>query len=318
MNKKLFQNGLAHDTRSDMDKARDYRKPETGLPITWIEKPESEWKRYTPREQSSSLSCMAQSGAKAIETISGIVESAHPPYRRRSNYPEGGMWTQDLGNLIKNLGTTTELLDISQNQNETLLNRTVDVPTPIKIGGYFFVNPNSIDDIAYTILNYKHCILIVHGCKKEWTAIPQADSLEIPANYDFGHACTAIDYFSYKGQKALLIEDSTGHFNSLDGKGRRIITEEFLKARIVDAMYFIVEIPVPPFKFTQTMKIGSKGAQVVELQKFLNKFEKSTLITDGWYGLKTATIVKLFQQHHGLVEDSIFGLKSRTVANLMI
>jgi g-D-glutamyl-meso-diaminopimelate peptidase len=77
-------------------------------------------------------------------------------------------------------------------------------------------------------------------------------------------------------------------------------------------------VPLPPFKFTQTMRLGSRGTQVIELQKFLNKFENSNLVEDGWFGQITLAVVKLFQQHHGLTPDGIFGIKSRTAANLLI
>jgi len=68
-NLKMYNDGVIKDPRTDELKAKDYRKPETGLPIIWTEKPESEWKRYIPREQLTSLSCMSHAGAKAFEVL---------------------------------------------------------------------------------------------------------------------------------------------------------------------------------------------------------------------------------------------------------
>ena len=313
-NLKVYNDGLVEDVRTDELKSRDYRKPETGLPITWAEKPESMWKHYIPRQQLTSLSCMSHAGAKAFETLNKKENSAHPVYRSRSNYPQSGMFLADLGSLYKNIGTTLESLDISQNQNEIQMNRSIMPYTASKVGGYFFVAPDDINAIAEVIEVYGNCILVIHGNRDEWTAIPEYNGLE----ENFGHGICIVDYFYYGGKKVLLAEDSTAHFASFDKNGTRLITEDYLKKRAAGAMYFVNEIPIPPFKFTQTMRLGNKGGQVQELQKFLNKFENVTLVTDGIFGNKTLVAVKLFQGHHNLVQDGIFGLKSRTVANLMI
>ncbi len=64
---------------------------------------------------------------------------------------------------------------------------------------------------------------------------------------------------------------------------------------------------------TTTLRVGSRGAQVVCLQKALDQ----GLVADGVFGLKTKARVVAWQASVGLVADGIFGAKSRAalVAN---
>ena len=59
-----------------------------------------------------------------------------------------------------------------------------------------------------------------------------------------------------------------------------------------------------------TMKLGSGGARVKLLQKFLNWYFGAKLAVDGEYGEKTEDKVKLFQKTEGITADGIFGTKS--------
>jgi peptidoglycan hydrolase-like protein with peptidoglycan-binding domain len=295
--------GVADDLRSEEAKAKDYQHADLAgsVIINWREKPESEWKKYTPREQDGSLSCVAQSAAKGGETLglgNGEVLSAHPIYRPRANYPSGGMWPQNCGEIFRTIGTTTETLDPSQFQNETLLNRDVGIETPIKTKGYAFPKHEVIDEIAQAIELNKHCMLLVRCNRFEWTAVPKYNGKAI----DFHHEVCGIDYFIYKGEKAILVEDSTGHFNSFDGKGRRILTETFNSIRLDNAMYLIKDLTEIPYVFKKTLRQGSRGIEVKMLQ-----IKLGGLTTDGIFGLATLRAVKSFQTSHGLVADGIVG-----------
>lgn len=59
-----------------------------------------------------------------------------------------------------------------------------------------------------------------------------------------------------------------------------------------------------------TLKKGSKGTQVKNLQKFLNWYGNYGLAIDGSFGTKTYEAVKKFQKATGLTVDGIFGPKS--------
>lgn len=310
--------GIAPDPRSEEEKAKDFKHdvPAEGVIVDWVEKTPDQWKHYTPREQDGSLSCCGQASAKAYEILTGVVMSAHPPYRSRANFPDGGMYLQDVGNVWKKVGSTKESLDISQWINESKMNLPISVATSSKIAAYKFpINDKSIDEVAGIIELYKHCILIVHCNKSEWTDIPEYNG----GAFDFGHCICAVDYMLHDGKKVLLIEDSTGHFNSLKPKkeGQRLITEDFFVKRFDGAMYFVLEVPPPPFQFTLTLRIGANGNEVIMLQKVLNQ-QGSILVVDGKFGPSTFKAVTSFQALHHLTADGVVGPMTRAELNKLV
>lgn len=311
MDKFEFNLGIVEDPRSSEEKAKDYSHREVAGNIepTWIEIMPEHWKKFTPREQDGSLSCCGQASAKAIEILNATVMSAHPIYRSRANFPDGGMFLQDVGNICKKIGTTTEELDPSQWQNETTINRPLAVNTPVKVGGYAFPKFNNIDEIAQAITLYKQCLLIFHCNKTEWTAVPEYNGKED----NFGHCVCAIDFFVHKGQKVLLIEDSTGHPSSFDKNGQRLITEDFLMKRCAGAMYLIPTYQ--NFTFTKTLMLGMKGPDVKELQKVLNKELGISLTVDGSFGQLTKRAVMNLQLKYHLFGDGIVGKNTNAVLN---
>jgi len=301
-----YQNGLVPDPRTDTQKALDYQHPEGAIILNWVEK--TQWKKYTPREQDGSLSCCGQGSAKAVETMINTVMSAHPIYRSRSNFPDGGMYLQNVGDIWKKIGSTTEVLDTSENENEDQINRDITVATPTKMGGYIFPTYNDIDSIAEAIEFHKHCILIFHCAKSEW-ANPTPIFLNGVMN--FGHCICVVDYFLVNGIKTLLCEDSTGHYCSYDGNGERLITEDFLKNRCSGAMYLIQNIATIPFVFTKVLRVGSPyHLDVKQLQLKLG------ITADGIFGPNTKKAVIAFQTKHQLQPDGVVGPLTNIVLNL--
>lgn len=59
-----------------------------------------------------------------------------------------------------------------------------------------------------------------------------------------------------------------------------------------------------------TLRKGSKGTEVKNLQKFLNWYGNYALEIDGSFGSATEKAVKAFQKANGLTVDGIFGTKS--------
>jgi hypothetical protein len=308
-----FNDGLAPDPRSDQKKALDYQHSDIAgdIMINWEVKVPSQWKKYTPREQDGSLSCCGQASAKAVEILNSTIMSAHPIYRSRSNYPAGGMYAADIGEIWKKVGSTTEALDVSQFENETQINREITVVTPTKTNGYIFVNPKDIDKIAEAIELYKHCILIVHCNKTEYAKpIPEYNGLPV----DFGHCICAVDYFYHSGKKVILVEDSTGHNSSLDGNGQRLFTADFLSKRADTGLYLVATIP---YIFTKTLKFGMNNADVSELQKKLKSlgYFPSTQTITTYFGNITLKATKAFQSASQLVPDGVVGPKTNVVLN---
>jgi len=314
----LNMNEVIKDPRSVEAKERDYKTSDLvgDTFVNWKEKKWEDLKSFTPRQQSSSLSCMAQSAAKGYEIIIFIksaiseVYSAHPPYRSRSNFPEGGMWLQNLLDIMKKIGTTLESLDLSQNIGEKEINRDITVPTPYKITGYGFPNiSNNIDDIALAIEKFGHCLILIHANKNEWTAEPMHNGQVI----NFGHGICAVDYFLENGVKKIKIEDSTGHYNTIDGKGGRKLTADYLNKRCSGSGYMLFE--EYKYIFKTFMKKGFISNEIKELQKRLNSELGVSLVVDGNFGLKTDVAVKDYQHAHNLIVDGLVGAKTRSELN---
>ncbi|MEI8174536.1 MAG: peptidoglycan-binding domain-containing protein [bacterium] len=62
---------------------------------------------------------------------------------------------------------------------------------------------------------------------------------------------------------------------------------------------------------TVTLKLGSRGNAVTELQRFLNKTLNIKLTLDGKLGPKTIAIIKQWQKANGLVADGVVGVKTK-------
>jgi len=73
-------------------------------------------------------------------------------------------------------------------------------------------------------------------------------------------------------------------------------------------------IVAPPVAYdlgTTTLRQGSQGPAVMELQNFLNISTNSNLVVDGKLGPKTIAIIKLWQSASGLVADGLVGPKTK-------
>jgi peptidoglycan hydrolase-like protein with peptidoglycan-binding domain len=64
---------------------------------------------------------------------------------------------------------------------------------------------------------------------------------------------------------------------------------------------------------TVTLKNGSKGAAVKELQRYLNDTMSLGLKLDGVLGPKTIAVIKKWQKAHGLVVDGLVGAKTKAM-----
>ena len=64
-----------------------------------------------------------------------------------------------------------------------------------------------------------------------------------------------------------------------------------------------------------TLKNGSRGEAVKELQRFLNDKLDLGLDMDGVLGPKTIAVIKQWQKDNGLVPDGLIGAKTKAMMN---
>lgn len=317
--------GCLEDTRTIEEKQKDWHKDlATSISLNWIEKDFDEIPVFPVRDQDGSGSCVAQSLALILGIENFLEEkrfvefSAKDIYTRRSNKDTMGMMGVEALEIARKYGCTLEALIPSQNQSETEMN-TIDrkisdeeIAKIFKIKDYYQL-PFSIEQIA-TIMESgrkngvaKPLMVWFMFPRKEWTAIPELSN----SNYDMvHHSVTAIDYGILNGKRGLFIRDSWG-LHSTTVKGLRFISEDYLKRMTFCA--YVNDLPnnyeEKPNIFTRTLKYGSRGEDVKELQKILR------LNADGIFGRQTEKAVKNFQTKNGLIADGIVGQK--TIAKLL-
>src|SRR3989339_1423478 len=69
---------------------------------------------------------------------------------------------------------------------------------------------------------------------------------------------------------------------------------------------------------TTTLKNGSKGEAVKELQRFLNDKLNLGLEIDGVLGPKTISVIKKWQKDNGLTPDGLIGAKTKALMNTLV
>lgn len=335
MTNEIDYKGALLDERPQELKDKDFKSdnPElaSALPINWIEKTPEQWKNYPARDQSHSSSCVAQALSKALFTMNIDIYSAHPIYRSRKNFSDKGMWLYDGADILKKQGTVLENIDISQGIGESEMNKSISdsvqnilKTNAIKVGGYVYVDKNDFEGIAKAVEDNKHCVITVGSNYNEWSSIPQ-----VQGEVKWGHAICVIDYVLYQGKKYLVIEDSWGS-NIGQFDDRRLLSEEFIKARCTGAMYLLPYVPSTPIHhvFTQTLKKGDNNNEVLMLQNKLKELGFfPNMSTTTYFGTITENAVKKFQLAYkneilvpaGLTQPTgVFGKFTLTQLNKLI
>lgn len=355
-----FRNGANIDPRPLEQKIRDFAHAEisASAPIVeWKEKDKDERRFFSKRNQAYSSSCMAQSGVKTLGVENFVEEgvyvepSAMEVYRSRSNFPYGGMFLQDCLSLLAKPKACLESSLPSQGMSEEEMNQKTYTFNDLmkqeaekyRANGYVtwpigmdangkVVSPVSIDEIASVIAQGKAVQLMFYFMGNEyWKTNPRVTdhSLGCYEARTSRHGVSAVDFFlDDDGDKCLLIEDSAGNSSSIDKKGQRIITEDFLKERCFGAGYLIYRknesgvTPKPQHTFTTTMRYGTVSDEVRELQKVLVYEGFMPAVVNGvpfvptrnFLGMTHSGTLK-FQVKYGLSADGIVGPKTRAKLN---
>ncbi len=338
--------GALIDTRTPEEKMKDYKFQELVAsinPVNWVEKPQSEWRKFPIFRQNGSSSCVAQTEAKEIGIMRWLKDniyvhfSALDIYQRRANKPNGGMAAIDARGIATK-GVTLEDLVPSQNMSDAQMDAAIVEDYKRKVGEVFAV-PNyiempvkDIETIASVIQTTGKGVMVwFYFQYDEWTDVPVIKNPKLNL-YDPGiglHSVTAVDFTLYNGKQALIIEDSWGKEFGLNGQ--RVIAEDFFKVRNWYAGYLVNFIfdnqaqptptptPAPDkphYKFTQSLKFGMTNPDVKALQGILRYeglFPVNTALT-GYYGAITAKGVLAFQRRYNVASEAeLIGLGGRSV-----
>lgn len=318
--------GALPDLRSNEEKLKDYTFGElvaSASPVQWVEKPQDKWRRFPIANQNGSGSCVAQSMAKLLgilhwqKTGTFVPFSATHIYQRRANKPSGGMAGIDAFDIARK-GVTLEVLTPSQSLTDFDMDMMKverykeEVGEVFKLSNYMMLPIRDLETVASTIQKTGKGVMVWYYFQNnEWTDMPTIKNPDLSLGTGLRHSVTAVDYTLYKGQKALIIEDSWGKFYGL--QGQRVITEDFHNKRNFFAGYplafrFDDQLPQKPrFTFTKVLEFSNeRNLDVIALQNIL-KFEglfPSNVDSTGIYGAVTAKAVLAFQKKHKVAPDA--------------
>ena len=284
--------------------------------ITWVEKTQEQWRKFPIFSQAQSFSCVGQTVAKLLGIENVLEENRFAQFSARDIYcrkyqPEGGMYYRDGMDIGFNHGATIEQLMPSQNKPEAEMRINDSTVLGDKIalvgkGGAYFSLPFTFDEIAGIVASGKAVALGTRFNSGQWAT----GEVKLAPGGQYGHAVAVIDYCLWKGQKALVFDNSWGTGWGFSGQG--VITEDQLSG--INAAWYFAGLPnnwqdtqaggvKPKYKFTLDLASGSRGQEVTALQeclKWKGNFP-AYIVPTGYYGGITMDSVKKFQTDNSLI-----------------
>lgn len=137
---------------------------------------------------------------------------------------------------------------------------------------------------------------------------------------DGGHYIGFVDYKIQNGKHYFYLKDSGGRHHDGWWQYEKSMRGDIKQLWICTSWKSApAPTPAPTTKYTgtipsPTIKKGSKGDKVKNLQKFLNWYGNYGLVVDGICGAKTVDALKKFQKATGLTADGIYGAKTQAKA----
>lgn len=327
----IFVSGALPDERPIEAKLKDFKFDEivaSAAPVTWVEKPQSQWRKFPIFNQNGSGSCVAQTEAKELGIMRYLKDgvyvhfSATDIYQRRLNKPSAGMWAEDARNIIRNGGATLEVLAPSQSMTDAQMDAYKVEPYKRQVGDIFKV-PNYLalssgdeEKIGSVIQTTGKGVMIWFYFKiDEWTEAPvvKYPSLTVDSPDVLRHSVCGVEVTLRSGVKGIVIDDSWG--SSFGLIGQRFISQDFLRARNYHTSYLMnfqfdgTVVPKPRYTFTRDLRfseIVTTDPDVKVLQdilKYEGLFPTNTEST-GYYGAITAKGVLSWQKKYKIASDA--------------
>jgi len=319
----MINTGANLDYRSEDEKLNDYAFEEIAsgfTPYVWEERPAKQ-RYFYPFDQNGSLSCVAGYAGIRLEKLDGNIISRKDVYRRRSNYPMGGMSMPDIMKIIRQ-GACLESSLASQGLGETKMNENYTL-TPKMIeerdknrGGSSFTITNfrDMDTVAQAFNGGIEICAFWYFDKNgnEWWIVEPKPLFTFKSEFDdvARHQATIVDMILVNGVKTIVVQDTAGVGTGFgEDNNLRYITPDMLAKRSY-SMGFILDnddeklIPEPIavrpiFAVTVPMKVGSTGANVKQLQEVLI-YEGLLNIkapTGSYFGLTRQAVIKLQEKY---------------------
>ena len=288
--------------------------------VVWTEKKPEEWKRFLPiRNQNGTSACVGYAVATMLGAENYLEESKFINLSPRSIYargyqPEGGMFYEKALSIGSENGATLESLLPSELKKEEDIRKLDDEKESDRIigkiykGGKFIYLPKDIDSVASFIQKGK---AIAIGTRFNSGGFNNGE-IVLAENGTYGHAITGIDFTLWKGEKAIVFQNSWGDKWGFGGLG--IITETQFKSGgyVLSAYYEELKNEIktgikPRLKLYSTMKVGDSNGEVIKLQIMLQYFGffPSDIKCTGYYGGITRQAVKDYQLKNGLAVSGV-------------
>lgn len=329
------ETGAGLDLRHEEEKKKDWRPEEAfafANPVIWrkktIEEIEAEIKA-TSINQNYTLRCVSEYGgislqwAEFLETGRHIVFSRRDIYRRRANYPTGGMNMPDLFRILKE-GACYENQLPSTAVYETEINKDYIVSAEMKKAraihaqlGSFIFEDIDIEKIAQTIQSGTPVCLFWYfknidnmGYQEWWRFYPRVvdASTDLYAKTTGRHQASGVSFtLNDDGEKCIAVMDSAGWGTGLGtNKNIRLVNDKMLKARCYGAGFVIdkknLDLTIdekPRFNFKRSLRYGDVGPDVKALQKIL-VYEKVLVLkdlTENFKGMTQGAVKKLQEKY---------------------
>lgn len=289
--------------------------------VVWTEKKPEEWKRFLPiRNQNGSGACVSYAVATLLGVENYLEEGKFVNLSPRAIYargyqPEGGMFYEQALKLGSDNGSSLENLIPSDLKNEEEMRKLEDEKESDRLigkiyrGGAFIYLPKDIDAVASFIQKGK---AVAIGTRFNSGGFSNGEVI-LTENGTYGHAITGVDFTLWKGEKALVFQNSWGSSWGFNGLG--IITETQFKSGgyVLSTYYEELKNEVrtdikPRLKlYATSMKVGDSNGEVMKMQIMLQYFGffPAGVKCTGYYGGITRQAVKDYQLKNGLAVSGV-------------